>query len=43
MGSDYCFPIALERPVETVTANRSLSGEARRAILTGNARRLLKI
>ncbi|OGA56360.1 MAG: hypothetical protein A3G81_34360 [Betaproteobacteria bacterium RIFCSPLOWO2_12_FULL_65_14] len=43
MGSDYCFPIAYERPVEIVTANRHLSEPAKRAILEGNARRLLKI
>lgn len=43
MGSDYCFPIAYERPVEIVTANRHLSEQAKRAILAGNARRLLKI
>ncbi len=43
MGSDYCFPIAFERPVEVVTANPHLSGEGKRAILAGNARRLLKL
>ena len=43
MGSDYCFPIAFERPVEVVTANRHLSEEGKHAILSGNARRLLKL
>lgn len=43
MGSDYCFPIAYERPVEIVTANPHLSEQAKQAILAGNARRLLKL
>ena len=43
MGSDYCFPIAYERPVEVVTGNPDLSDTARRAILAGNAGRLLKL
>jgi aminocarboxymuconate-semialdehyde decarboxylase len=43
MGSDYCFPIADERPVETVTANPALDAAARRAIIEGNARRLLRL
>jgi aminocarboxymuconate-semialdehyde decarboxylase len=41
MGSDYCFPIAYEQPVEVVTGNAGLSEEAKRAILEGNARKLL--
>ncbi|MBI3370312.1 MAG: amidohydrolase family protein [Betaproteobacteria bacterium] len=41
MGSDYCFPIAYERPVEIVTANRYLNAEQQDAILEGNARRVL--
>jgi aminocarboxymuconate-semialdehyde decarboxylase len=41
MGSDYCFPIAYERPVEIVTDLASLSPAAQAAILEGNARRLL--
>jgi aminocarboxymuconate-semialdehyde decarboxylase len=41
MGSDYCFPIAYEKPVEIVTANAALSAEAKSAIVEGNARRLL--
>jgi aminocarboxymuconate-semialdehyde decarboxylase len=43
MGSDYCFPIAYEKPVEIVTANRALSAEAKSAIVEGNARRLLRL
>jgi len=43
MGSDYCFPIAYERPVEVVTANSALSAEEKRLIVESNARRLLRI
>jgi len=43
MGSDYCFPIAYERPVEIVTANPHLSADAKQAILWGNARKLLRL
>ena len=43
MGSDYCFPIAYEQPVKLVTGNPSLSNEAKEAIVSGNARRLLKL
>ena len=41
MGSDYCFPIAFERPVEVITGNSLLTQDERHAILEGNARRLL--
>lgn len=41
MGSDYCFPIAYERPVEVVTAHPRLDTAAKRAITEENARRLL--
>ena len=43
MGSDYCFPIAYEQPVEVVSANPLFSQQAKDAILAGNARRLLKL
>ena len=43
MGSDYCFPIAYERPAEIVRDNRALSDEEKRLILESNARRLLRI
>ena len=41
MGSDYCFPIAYEQPVEIVDCNKSLDEAAKQAIVAGNARRLL--
>jgi aminocarboxymuconate-semialdehyde decarboxylase len=43
MGSDYCFPIAYEKPVDIVTAHPRLDDEAKRKIVDGNARRLLKL
>ncbi len=41
MGSDYCFPIAYERPVDVVTGNRHVSDADKQAIVSGNARALL--
>jgi aminocarboxymuconate-semialdehyde decarboxylase len=43
MGSDYCFPIAYEQPVQVVTGNAGLTDEAKQAILEDNARGLLKL
>jgi aminocarboxymuconate-semialdehyde decarboxylase len=43
MGSDYCFPIAYERPVEVVTDHPHLDEKTKSGIVEGNARRLLKI
>ncbi len=43
MGSDYCFPIAYEQPVEIVTRNDALDQAAKDAIVADNARRLLGI
>jgi aminocarboxymuconate-semialdehyde decarboxylase len=43
MGSDYCFPIAYERPVEVVTAHPRLAEAAKLAITESNARRLLSL
>ena len=43
MGSDYCFPIAYERPVEIVTAHPSLSQDHKHAICEANAARILKL
>jgi aminocarboxymuconate-semialdehyde decarboxylase len=43
MGSDYCFPIAYEQPVELVENNPTLDGSAKEAVICGNARKLLKI
>lgn len=42
LGSDYCFPIGYERPVEAVEELR-LSPEQRRMIQGGTAAKLLKI
>jgi aminocarboxymuconate-semialdehyde decarboxylase len=43
MGSDYCFPIAYEQPVRMVMASSSLSDAAKQAIISENARRLLRM
>jgi aminocarboxymuconate-semialdehyde decarboxylase len=43
MGSDYCFPIAYERPVDVVTAHPRLDRDAKRRIVGDNARQLLKL
>lgn len=43
MGSDYCFPIAVERPVDALAANPAIEPPARAAIIEGNARRLLRL
>lgn len=43
MGSDYCFPIADEHPVETVVNHPTLDSAAKRAITQENARRLLRL
>ncbi|MCZ6645532.1 MAG: amidohydrolase family protein [SAR324 cluster bacterium] len=43
VGSDYCFDMGCERPVEVVTGLESLSEEEQAGILQGNARRLLGI
>ena len=42
LGSDYCFPIGYDRPVEAVEELR-LSSEQRKMILGGTAAKLLKI
>lgn len=41
MGSDFCFPIAYERPVQIVTDNPNWTEEQKGLIVEGNARRLL--
>src|SRR5258708_23977096 len=41
MGSDYCFPIAYERPVDVVTSHPRLDEDQKKKIVDGNARRLL--
>ena len=43
MGSDYCFPIAYEQPVEIVNAHPGLDAVQKEAIIAGNARSLLRI
>ena len=43
MGSDYCFPIAYEQPVEIVTAMAHLSADEQAAVLETNARQLLRL
>ena len=41
LGSDYCFGMGYDRPVEVVTGHAGLTDEDRDLILGGNARRLL--
>ena len=41
LGSDYCFDMGYERPVEVVTGHGGIDGDARAQILSGNAKRLL--
>lgn len=43
LGSDYCFDMGYERPVEVVTAHSGLGDDDRTKILGGNAARLLKL
>jgi len=43
MGSDYCFDMGCERPVEIVTDLPGLDDADRQAILGGNAAALLKL
>lgn len=43
LGSDYCFPMSVQRPVESVTRNAALIDADKDAILESNARRLLRI
>ena len=43
MGSDFCFPIAYERPVEVVTGHPAWAPGDQAMILEGNARRLLRL
>lgn len=41
LGSDFCFDMSYERPVEFVTEHAGLSKTDQERILSGNARRLL--
>jgi aminocarboxymuconate-semialdehyde decarboxylase len=43
MGSDYCFPIAIERPVEVVTGHPGFTADEQALVVEGNARRLLAL
>ncbi len=42
MGSDYCFPVGYDRPLENVEKLR-LSSEQHKMILSGTAAKLLNI
>ena len=41
LGSDFCFDMSYDRPVEIVTKHAGLSEDDQALILSGNARRLL--
>lgn len=43
LGSDYCFDMGYERPVEVVTGHPGIDEAARAQILSGNARTLLAL
>jgi aminocarboxymuconate-semialdehyde decarboxylase len=43
LGSDYCFDMGVEDPAGAVSALAHLSDDDRTAIMSGNAKRLLKL
>ncbi|MFQ5520731.1 MAG: amidohydrolase family protein, partial [Candidatus Methylomirabilia bacterium] len=43
LGSDYCFDMGYERPVEVITRLAALKAADRARILGGNAWRLLRL
>jgi aminocarboxymuconate-semialdehyde decarboxylase len=43
LGSDYCFDMGLERPVEAVQKQSKLSQDQQQEVLGGNAAKLLRI
>ena len=43
LGSDYCFDMGLERPVEAVGRQETLAPDQREQILGGNAAALLSL
>ncbi|MGH6943778.1 MAG: amidohydrolase family protein, partial [Geminicoccaceae bacterium] len=43
LGSDYCFDMGIERPVEAITRQPDLARHDKDRILGGTARRLLKL
>lgn len=43
IGSDYCFDLGYERPVEVVTRLTGLAADERDRVLGGNATKLLRL
>jgi aminocarboxymuconate-semialdehyde decarboxylase len=43
LGSDYCFGMGYDHPVEVVTGHAALNDEEKALILGGNARKLLRL
>ncbi|MBM3223189.1 MAG: amidohydrolase [Candidatus Tectomicrobia bacterium] len=43
LGSDYCFPIACEQPVQDIVQHPRLDDAAKQAIVDTNARQLLRL
>jgi hypothetical protein len=43
LGSDFCFDMSYQRPVEVVTEHAGLSESDQAVILSGNAKHLLGI
>jgi aminocarboxymuconate-semialdehyde decarboxylase len=43
VGSDYCFDLGYDRPVQVVTGLKGLTREQQARILGGNAAKLLGI
>jgi aminocarboxymuconate-semialdehyde decarboxylase len=43
LGSDFCFDMGYERPVEVVTRHAGINADERSLILGGNAAALLKL
>jgi aminocarboxymuconate-semialdehyde decarboxylase len=41
MGSDYCFKLGYDRPVEVVTHHPQMTDQEKKMVLRGNAERLL--
>ncbi len=41
MGSDYCFKLGYDRPVEVVTRHPPMTDQEKKMVLRGNAERLL--